>query len=124
MGALGPDPSPSRTNVLLVETDSTTREQHVALLEYAGYQVQESAGLPSPDELDDADLIIADALSFNWLQHEGIADRAVVVIAEDPKSGIMACLCGATDWVPASGSREYFLDVVKEATSRRRVGPW
>jgi hypothetical protein len=114
-----PEPSAAATHVLLIEADSNMRGEHASTLQHAGYIVREVAGLPAEEDIDAAELILTDAVSFEWLRDHTV-DSRVVVLTDDLKVGITACLCGATDWVPIHSPREYLLDVVREATARRR----
>lgn len=113
-------PRDESTRVLVIEADSTTRIEHAAALERAGYQVREVAGLPADEELEGAELILADPISFEWLRDHRVEGR-VVVVTDDLKAGITACLCGAADWVPVHSPREYLLDVVHDVATRRRA---
>jgi hypothetical protein len=64
--------------------------------------------------------VISDIPSFLWLQAQRFARPLppVVVVAADAKEGVTACLAGATDWVPASGTTDYFLGTVADALPR------
>lgn len=115
--------SPARdapTRVLLIESNSATRVEHAAVLQRAGYEVREVAGLPADEELDGAELILADPVSFEWLR-DHTAESRVVVLTDDLKVGITACLCGAADWVPVHSPSEYLLDIVHDVATRRRA---
>ena len=108
-----------RTRILLIEADCDARAAHAAVLARAGYQVREVAGLPADEELDGTELILADPISFEWLRDHTVEGR-VVVMTDDLKVGITACLCGAADWVPLHSTSEYLLDIVHDVATRRR----
>lgn len=112
------NPSTSETHLLLIETDPPLRGEHASVLERAGYVVHQVAGLPADEEMAEADLILADPISFEWLRERKFQDP-IVVLTDDLKVGIAACLCGAADWVPLRGGQEYLLDVVRELTTPR-----
>jgi hypothetical protein len=112
-------PTDRLPRVLLIEADSNTRVEHADVLQRAGYQVREVAGLPANEELEGAELILADPISFEWLRAHTVEGR-VVVMTDDLKVGITACLCGAADWVPVHSPREYLLDIVHDVARRRR----
>lgn len=118
MGEFSRDLSHSPTHVLLVEADSNSRSLHTAALERAGYHVVAVPTLPPSEEVVSADVILADYPTFQVLQHDHHRGQ-IVVVTDDVRAGVTACLCGASDWVPMSGASDYFTEAVKEAVTRR-----
>lgn len=104
------------TRLLLIEANPDTREDHASALRTAGYDVTAIAALPSLHEVSAADLIMADEASYDWLRDQPTAlYPAVIVLTDDVKAGVSACLAGAADWTPVRGDMGYLLDVVSEA---------
>jgi len=122
MEAPAANPSGAKTRLLLIEADLTLRAERAAVLEGAGYLVRQVAGLPAAEELAETDVILADPISFEWLREHNVA-APIVVLTDDLKAGIAACLCGAADWVPLRGRQEYLLDAVREITTVRVRAP-
>jgi DNA-binding response OmpR family regulator len=114
-------PSPPRTVVLLVEADPDARSRHEGLLASVGYSVICIASFPDAREVQSAAVVIADLAWFHWFQAQHF-DRAppILVVADDLKEGITACLCGADDWIPSYGEPGYMLGTVEEALSSHR----
>jgi hypothetical protein len=83
-----------------------------------GYQVVAVPTLPASAEVGSADVILADYPTFQVLQHDHHQGQ-VVVVTDDVKVGVTACLCGASDWVPVSGASDYLTEAVKDAATRR-----
>lgn len=114
--------SKSRTHLLLVEADPCARREHESALRTAGYSIAATAGLPSALEARAADVIIADEASYQWLQSQPIASAATfIVLTDDVKVGVTACLSGAADWTPVGGHVAYLLDVVSEVCRELRT---
>jgi hypothetical protein len=91
------------------------------VLRTAGYDVTATAGLPSPQEVSAADLIVADEASYQWLQSQPTSfEPTFIVLTDDVKVGVSACLAGAADWTPIHGDVAYLLDVVSEVCRGRR----
>ena len=113
--------SPTRTIVLLVEANSDARSRHESLLASAGYSVLCVASFPDASEVQSAAVVIADVAWFYWFQAQQF-DRTppILVVADDLKEGITACLCGADDWIPLDGEPAYMLGTVLEALSSSR----
>lgn len=105
--------------VLLVETDSAARSRHEDLLSSEGYSVLSMASFPDLIEVQSCALVVADVPSFHWMQAQQLHTvRPILVVAEDPRAGITACLCGAADWIPSSGEPDYLLGTVAETLQR------
>lgn len=105
--------SANHTPVLLIETDSYARLRHEVALRAAGYHVRTFTSCPSPVDLRYAALVLADPPSFDALRTR--PDRRlppVVVLSDDDRSGVTACLRGATAWAPAQGQTDYLVDTV------------
>ena len=121
-----PVPADITTRVLLVEADPDTREHHRATLSGAGYDVASIAALPSPDQLTTADLIIVDESAFDWLSVQQLQHEPnIVVLTDDVKRGVEACLCGAVDWIPARADKDYLVGAVKQACNEAQtLNPW
>jgi hypothetical protein len=104
------------TRLLLIESNPDARENHASALRTAGYDVTAIAALPSLDEVSAAHLIMADEASYDWLRGQPTAFYpTVIVLTDDVKAGVSACLAGAADWLPVRGDVGYLLDVVSEA---------
>jgi hypothetical protein len=113
--------SDSPTHILLIEADPDAREHRADLLRTAGYTVAASGGLPSLAEASEADVIIADEPSFQWLQDQPTrCERTFIVLTDDVKAGVSACLCGAADWTPLGGDSGYLLSVLADVCRDRR----
>ena len=107
--------SAGKTIVLLVETNSDARARHEVLLASSGYAVLSMASFPDVIEVQSCAIVIADVPSFHWLQSQAFHDvRPILVIAEDCKAGVTACLCGAADWIPSYGEPDYLLGTLAE----------
>ena len=107
--------SHGKTIVLLVETNSDARARHETLLASVGYSVLSMASLPDVVEVQSCAIVIADVPSFLWLQTQQFHNvRPILVIAEDCKAGVTACLCGAADWIPSYGEPDYLLGTIAE----------
>jgi FixJ family two-component response regulator len=116
MGQIRADPSASKTSVLLIETDANARAQHETLLVSVGYSVLSLASFPDLAELQSSAVVITDIPSFHWLRaQEFHSVRPILVIAEDCRAGVTACLCGAADWIPSYGEPDYLLGTLAEA---------
>jgi hypothetical protein len=113
--------SDSPPHILLIEADPDAREHRAELLRTAGYAVAASGSLPSLVDANEADVIIADEPSFQWLQDQPTErERTFIVLADDVKAGVTACLCGAADWTPRGGDGGYLLSVLAEVCRARR----
>ncbi len=108
-----PDASPNHTPVLLIEVDSYARLRHEVELRDAGYNVRVFAACPGPVDLHYAAVVVADPSSFEALRHEpGRRLPPVVVVADDGRAGVTACLHGAAAWAPTRGQAAYLVDTV------------
>lgn len=107
------------THVLVVEGDSDSRSMHAAALERVGYEVVAVPTLPPSAEVGSADVILADYPTFEALQHDRYPGP-IVVVTDDVRAGVTACLCGAADWVPVNAASDYVTEAVKDAATRRR----
>jgi hypothetical protein len=106
------------TSVLLIESDCDRRSCHQAALEDAGYRVIALPGVVSHEELTEADVILADHPAFECLQRFPGGGN-VIVVTDDVKIGVTACLCGPLDWVPVNGAADYLTEAVRDAVARR-----
>jgi hypothetical protein len=108
-------PSDSRTHLLLVEADPSARAHHTSALRTAGYEVAATGGLPSAEQVGEADVIIADEAAFVWLQSQPTdVEPTFIVLTDDVRAGVTACLSGAADWTLVGGDVGYLLAVVEE----------
>jgi hypothetical protein len=107
------EPSANDTPVLLIEVDSYARHRHELALRSAGYHVRVFAACPGPADLHYAALVLADLPSYEVLRHQPTSRLPpVVVLADDDRSGVAACLHGAAAWAPAQGQPAYLVDTV------------
>ena len=112
------DPGPHNSSskcltLLLVEAHSDARARHQVALAAAGYSVIAVAACPASHELAGAALVLADIPSFDWLHEQRLSRMPpVVALANDVKSGVMACLCGAAAWVPTEADGGYLVDTI------------
>jgi DNA-binding response OmpR family regulator len=113
------DTSHPVTRVLLVEEDPKTRDLRAGILRRAGFSVTEAPTIEDPDHVQPADLILIEAQQLP-LALAGHPEAAIVVIADEVRDGILACVQGASDWVPRSTAAEYLISTV-EAASRSRT---
>lgn len=105
--------SPNHAPLLLIEADSYARLEHELALRAAGYQVRAFATCPGPVDLHYASAVLTDPASFEVMQLQPARPSApVVVLAEDDRAGVTACLRGAAAWAPAHGQPEYLVDTV------------
>src|SRR5687767_8786719 len=103
-----PFPSDSWTHLLLVEADPCARSHHASVLRTAGYKVTATGGLPSTHQLGVADVVIADEASFEWLQSQPTdTEPTFIVLTDDVRAGVTACLSGAADWTLVGGDAGY-----------------
>lgn len=101
------------TVVVLVEADSYARLQHEVALLGAGYQVRAFAVCPGAADVFFAAIVLTDAPSFDWLRDQALRRfPPIVVLSDDDRAGVTACLHGAAAWVPAHGQPAYLLDTV------------
>lgn len=99
--------------MLLIEVNSDARATHTATLSDGGYAVRLAEAWPPLTEVELSAIVISDVVSFRLLQDSGIRRLPpVVVLADDASSGVSACLCGATAWVPTHGDDGYFLATI------------
>ncbi len=111
-----PFASPQMTAVLLIEADLDARDRHEEALRAAGYEVCAIAACPDADDLSRAALVLSDIPSFNWLREQpGRGLPLTVVLTDDERAGVTACLCGAADWVPVDSDPAYLVDAVDGA---------
>ena len=115
--------SANDTPVLLIEVDSYARLRHELALRSAGYHVRTFAACPGPVDLHWAALVLADVLSYEVLRHQPPSRLPpVVVLADDDRSGVAACLHGAAAWAPAQGQAAYLVDTVGGVLHPRHGG--
>lgn len=101
--------------VLLIEVNSDARATHRATLAGGGYSVTPAEAWPPLTEIGLSAIVISDVVSFRLLQDSGIRRLPpVVVLADDARAGVSACLCGATAWVPTRGDDGYLLATIDE----------
>jgi hypothetical protein len=108
-----PEASANHTPVLLIEGDSYARLRHEVALRAAGYHVRAFTNCPGPVDFRYAALVLADPPSFEALRtqpHRRLPP--VVVLSDDDRTGVTACLHGAAAWVPAQGQDDYLVDTV------------
>lgn len=116
MAAQAAIPSPPATPVLLIEANLDARDRHEEVLRAAGYDVCAIAACPDTGELSRAAMVLSDVPSFHWLQEQRARRLPpTVVITEDERAGVTACLCGAADWVPVESDAAYLLGAVDGA---------
>lgn len=109
----GPKASENHSPVLLIEVESYTRLQHEVALREAGYHVRVFSACPGPVDLSYARLVVADASTFEMLHsHPSGRLPPVVVLSDDERAGVTACLQGAAAWAPAHGQPAYLVDTV------------
>ena len=116
-----PDLPDAPVRVLLIEADDRTLRSHTEILMLAGYEVVPTPGLPPADELSGADVIVADVVFMPILQTRRL-DAELIVITDDAKAGVTACLCGAADWIPLNSSGVYLTEAVRTAVTPPRFG--
>ena len=107
-----------RTRVLLVESDGDARRAHEVALVTAGYEVSSTPAIPPADEFSDADVVLVELPYFELLPSHFI-DSEVIVLTDDVKAGVLACLCGAADWVPVNSDASYLRDAVRDVVRDR-----
>jgi hypothetical protein len=62
-----------------------------------------------------ADVVIADEASYEWLQSQPTdTEPTFIVLTDDVRAGVTACLSGAADWTLVGGDAGYLLAVVAE----------
>ena len=108
-----PEASAPHAPVLLIEVDSYARLRHEVALRLAGYHVRAFTECPGPVDLYYAGLVLADVPSFELLRTQ--SDRRlppIVVLSDDDRAGVTACLHGAAAWAPARGLTDYLVDTV------------
>jgi len=108
-----PEASAPHAPVLLIEVDSYARLRHEVALRLAGYHVRAFTECPGPVDLYYAGLVLADVPSFERLRTQ--SDRRlppIVVLCDDDRAGVTACLHGAAAWAPARGLTDYLVDTV------------
>lgn len=85
------------------------------MLRLAGFIVDELAYIEDPDTLPAADVVLVELDQFPLVQAMR-PSRAVVVIADEVRDGILACVRGASDWVPRSTHADYLVSTVTAAS--------
>jgi hypothetical protein len=105
--------SPSPTLLLLIEADLSARSRHEKALQAAGYVVLACGACPDEDELHLAAVVLSDIASFHWLQEQNARRLPpTIVVTDDEKAGVTACLCGAAAWVPTYSDDAYLVDTL------------
>jgi hypothetical protein len=97
--------------VLLIEVDMDARAKHEHALRAGGYTVQ-SAACPEQTEVDQAAVVLADVPSFHWLRETARHLPPTLVVTNDEKAGVTACLCGADAWAPVASDDGYLIAAV------------
>jgi len=116
--------SAHHTPVLLIEVDSYARLQHEVALRTAGYHVRVLSACPGPADLFRAVLVLADVPSFEVLRAQsGPPLPPIVVLSDDDRAGITACLRGAAAWAPSNGQADYLVDTVDGVLHTRHPPP-
>jgi hypothetical protein len=100
--------------VLLVESDVDRMRSHTSILMLAGYDVVPTPGIPLADDLTSADVIVTDVEFLPILQNRHLRAE-VIVVTDDAKAGVTACLCGAADWIPSHSAGVYLTEAVRGA---------
>lgn len=99
--------------MLLIEADAYARLQHEVALLAAGYHVRAFPACPGAADVHHAAVVLTDPPSFDWLREQPLRRLPpVVVLSDDDRAGVTACLHGADAWVPAHGQTEYLVDTV------------
>jgi len=114
MSGDGPEPLAHDAPVLVIEADSSARLRHEIALRAAGYQVRAFHRCPGATDLHGAAAVLADLPSFQWLGT--LTTRRlppIVVVADDTRAGVAACLQGAAAWAPTDGQIDYLVDTVE-----------
>jgi len=93
-------------------------QSHTSILGLAGYDVIPTPGIPLADDLMSADVIVTDIEFLPILQNRHLKAE-LIVVADDAKAGVTACLCGAADWIPAQSSADYLTEAVRNAIPLR-----
>ena len=108
------DASTVGITVLLIEVNPDARAKHSEALAAGGYTVTAAeAWPPVAQAVHPATILISDVPSFHLLGGSAMSDkRPVVVLADDARAGVAACLHGADAWVPTHGDGAYLLDTI------------
>ena len=95
--------SPAQKLIVVIEADLEARAHHERALRSAGYTVVAFASCPEPSEVALAAVVLSDVASFHWQRESSSGPQPpTIVLTDDEKAGVIACLCGASTWVRSS----------------------
>jgi hypothetical protein len=100
--------------IVVIEADLEARAHHEQALRSAGYAVVAFASCPEPSEVALAAVVLSDVASFHWQRESSSGPQPpTIVMTDDEKAGVIACLCGASTWVRSSGGEAGLLEEVE-----------